>query len=94
MVHYVGLYYRTSYNYTYMDSALDIHYLEQAEVLQEMVWRSISAISWFPIEIPKNRMELLESIGDYLRGRTSYYICSVDYTDGKLKLKKSKGMGS
>ena len=24
----------------------------------------------------------------------SYYICSVDYTDGKLKLKKSKGMGS
>jgi len=39
-------------------------------------------------------MELLESIGDYLRGRTSYYICSVDYTDGKLKLKKSKGMGS
>lgn len=32
-------------------------------------------------------MELLESLGDYLRGRTSYYICSVNYTDDKLKLK-------
>ena len=26
-------------------------------------------------------MELLESISDYLRGRTSYYICIVDYAD-------------
>ncbi len=85
MVHYVGLYYRATYNNPDLDSAMDIHLLEQAEILQEMVWCGIPTISWFPIEIPKNRMELLESIGDYLRGRTSYYICSVDNADGELK---------
>ena len=37
MVHHVGLYYRTAYNYSDMDPALDIHYLEQAEVFQGMV---------------------------------------------------------
>ncbi len=51
----------------------------------EMVWCGIPTISWFPAKVPDNRMELLESIGDYLCGHTSYYICSFNNADGELK---------